>query len=588
MVDPPQGDGSERLARLRELAPEAFVGDELDWSRLPAALGVSPPPERYGLGFAGKADAVRSLEVPPAGTLRPRRDLSRQWERTGNALVLGDNLEVLRLLQRSLRGQVGLIYIDPPYNTGQDFVYRDDFRQPLDRYLELTGQAGLPDPVDVAGRLHSRWLAMMYPRLHLARRLLRPDGILLVSIDENEHRNLALLLCEIFGEENHLGDFIWKKKSGGGSDAAAMVLDHEYVTCFGRSGAARLRDDVRAEVETRYPHTDERGPYGLERLDKQNLGYEASLDFPIEGPDGAVHRVHHKDPKRKQARWRWSRKSVRERYDELVFRGGNVYTKNHRKPGARPRSLLVDGRFGRTRTGRRDLVALFGVEVLEHPKPVGLLRHFIRIASRPDDLVLDFFAGSGTTGQAVLDGNAEEGADRRFLLIQLPEPCPEGSLARSMGLETVADITRERLARAADALPEPRSDEDRGWRTFELASSCWRPWDPGDDPAAALNAHVDHALPDRGDEDRLWELLLASGRPLTEQLIGLDDASFATPDGRLICCFTDPLDPDRLDALLRREPEELVLLDRAFGRDDALRFSAAQRAARLGVRLRTV
>ncbi len=577
-----------RLDRLRELVPEAFVGEELDPDRLSATLGLPPPPERYGLGFAGKAEALEQVERPAEGTLRPRRDLSRDWDEAGHALVVGDNLEVLRLLQRSLRGRVGLIYIDPPYNTGQEFVYRDDFREPLRSYLEQTGQSGAERPEDVAGRLHSRWLAMMYPRLHLARRLLRPDGILLVSIDEHEHRNLVLLLCEIFGEANHLGDFIWKKKSGGGSDAAAMVLDHEYVVCFGRSEAARLRDDPLAEVETRYPHRDERGPYSLERLDKQNLGYEPSLDFPIEGPDGAVYRVHHKDPARKQARWRWSRRSVRDRYDELVFRNGHVYTKNHRKPGARPRSLLVDKRFGRTRSGRADLVALFGAEVLEHPKPVRLIRHFLRIASRPDDVVLDFFAGSGTTAQAVLEGNAEEGATRRFVLVQLPEPCPEGSLARSLGLDTVADITRERIQRAADALPEARDGEDRGWRTFQLDRSCWTPWRGGGDLRGALAAHVDPALPDRSDHDRVCELLLAAGRPLWERPLRLDDHSLATADGRLVVCLAPELDEDRLRALLAREPDELVVTDRAFGGRDDLRLLASGLAARRGVRLRAV
>ena len=588
MAAPPQANRGALLAELQELAPEAFVGDELDWSRLPDALGVSPPPERYGLGFAGKAEAIRQVEIEPAGTLRPRRSLSRDWDSTGNVLVQGDNLEVLRLLQRACRGQVGLIYIDPPYNTGQDFVYSDDFRDPLERYLRLTGQDGQERPVDVAGRLHSRWLAMMYPRLHLARRLLRPDGVILVSIDEHEHRNLVLLLCEIFGEENHLGDFIWKKKSGGGSDAAAMVLDHEYVVCFGRSEAARLRDDPRAEVETRYPHSDALGDYSLERLDKQNLGYEASLDFPIEGPDGTTYRVAHKDPQRKQARWRWSRKSVSERYDELVFRKGCVYTKNRRKPGARPRSLLVDRRFGRTRTGRADLVALFGDEVLEHPKPVALIRHFLRIASRPDDLVLDFFAGSATTAQAVLDSNTEEGVSRRFLLIQLPEACPEGSLARSHGLETVADIARERIRRAAEALPPPREGEDRGWRTFQLDSSCWRPWDVADDLETALRTHADHALPDRDDDDRLWEILLASSRPLTALTDQIGVATHATRDGGLVCCLATEIDQVRIRLLLDREPGEIILLDRAFGGDDSLRVQAALEASRRGVRLRTV
>ena len=587
MHDPLQ-DRAERLARLRELAPDAFVGDELDWSRLPDALGVSPPPERYGLGFAGKAAAVRQVEADPAGALRPCLDRSRGWETTGNVLIEGDNLEALRLMQRAYRGQVALIYVDPPYNTGQEFVYQDDFRDPLGRYLQSTGQAGHARPADVAGRFHSRWLSMMYPRLHLARRLLRPDGVLLVSIDEHEHRNLVLLLCEIFGEENHLGDFIWKKKSGGGSDASAMVLDHEYVVCFGRTEAARLRDDPLAEVATKYPHTDEQGPYSLERLDKQNLGYEPALDFPIEGPDGVIYRVPHKNPKQRQARWRWGKRRVAERYDDLVFRDGHVYTRNRKKVGARPRSLLVDRRFGRTRSGRADLVSLFGAEVLEHPKPVNLIRHFIRIASGPDDLVLDFFAGSGTTGHAVLAGNAEEGARRRFLLVQLPERCPPGSLASKLGLKTIADITRERIRRAGEALPEARPHEDRGWRTFRLDASCWRPWSGSGDPAEELPGFVRREEDDRTSLDQLWELLLASGHPLTESPEQRGPATWTSEDGRLRCCLADSVDLPAFRLLLDGTPDELVLLDRAFGGDDSQRLQASIEAARCGVRLRTV
>jgi adenine-specific DNA-methyltransferase len=562
----------DRLTALRELVPEAFVEGALDLDRLRAALGDPPVqegPERYGLSWAGKAEAIAQVRRPATGRLVPCPDDSWGWHTTGHVLVEGDNLEVLRLLQPSLAGRVGLIYIDPPYNTGEDFVYRDDFRDPLAAYLRATGQdpAG-GDRLETAGRYHSRWLSMMYPRLHLARSLLRPDGLLLVSIDEHEHRNLVLLLCEIFGEENLLGDFIWKKKSGGGSDARGMVLDHEYVVCFARSAATRLRDDPKAEVSTSYAHVDSRGPYALERLDKQNLGYEASLDFPIEGPDGRSYRVHHKDPRRKQARWRWSRKTVSERADELVFRGGFVYTKNHRKAGSRPRSLLVDGRFGRTRTGRADLVSLFGDEVLDHPKPVRLIQHFVRIATRPDDLVLDFFAGSATTAHAVYACNAEDGGDRRFLCVQLPEPCAEGTAASAHGFEHIAGIARERIRRAANGLPEAAIADDRGCRVFRLESG--------------------EALPSTPRESCLvWAIILASGLPLTALTEPIGEHTWSVEGGSLLVCLDPRVPLDGFRALLARDPREIACLDSAFAGDDALRVQVGLEAKRAGVRLRT-
>lgn len=380
------------------------------------------PPERYELTWLGKRRSLEEAETAPRSALR-------HVEGDGpHVLVRGDNLEALKLLEVEHGGEVRLIYIDPPYNTGEAFTYRDMFQG------------------------HDRWLSMMAPRLILARRMLRDDGIILVSIDEHEHRNLVILMCEIFGEECYLGDLIWKKKSGGASQAFAFAVDHEYVVAFGRNPGATMFDDRQANVSTRYPHTDERGLYSLERLDKQNLGYHQSLDFPIEGTDGRVRTVHHKNPDRKQARWRWNQETVNARYDELLFRGAFVYTKNHRKAFARPRSLLTDARYGRTRTGSRDLLDLFGTEVLDYPKPVLLLAHLVRTCSGPDDLILDFFAGSGSTAHGVLAVNIEDGGRRRSISVQTPVAVEPRSKAKKAGFDTIADVCAERIRRAGGDL----------------------------------------------------------------------------------------------------------------------------------------
>lgn len=380
------------------------------------------PEERYELTWAGKRASVAEAATPATSRLQhvhgdgPHR------------LIRGDNLEALKLLEPELGGQVRMIYVDPPYNTGEAFTYRDMYQG------------------------HDRWLSMMAPRLIVARRMLREDGLILVSIDEHEHRNLVILMAEIFGEDCYIGDLIWKKKSGGASQAFAFAVDHEYIVVFGRTPGATMFDDRQANVATRYPHRDERGLYSLERLDKQNLGYHDSLDFPIEGPDGRVRTVHHKNPERKQARWRWNQETVSKRYHELLFRGRFVYTRNYRKASARPRSLLIDARFGRTRTGSRDLIDLFGTEVLDYPKPVRLMAHLVRTCSGPDDLVLDFFAGSGSTAHGVIEVNAEDEGARRSISIQTAVACEPRSKARKLGFETIADVCAERIRRAGGSL----------------------------------------------------------------------------------------------------------------------------------------
>ncbi len=451
-----------RLETLKALFPEAFTEGRVDFGRLREALGdaVDDGPERYAFTWAGKGGAIRLLQAPARATLAPAPEASAGFEAARNVFIEGDNLEALKLLYKPCAGRVKMIYIDPPYNTGGEFVYPDDFADPLETYLQLTGQADqqgnlLTSNPETSGRYHSAWLSMMYPRLFLARQLLREDGIIFVSIDEHERHNLQLLMNEIFGEENLVADLIWKKKSGGGSDAKEIVVDHEYILAYGRSRPPSLFLDKGATAATRYNQSDGEGRrYSLDRLDKPTLGYQESLDFPIEGPDGRTYRVPHANPRHKVARWRWSRKTVEERCDELVFRWPHVYTRNYEKEGSRPRSLLVDRRFGRTRTGKTDLTAIFGAEVLERAKPVRLIKHLCAIATGPGDIVLDFFAGSGTTGQAVMELNREDGGRRRWILVQLPEPTGADSTARAEGFRTIAEIGAERLRRSIARLGE--------------------------------------------------------------------------------------------------------------------------------------
>ena len=554
---------ADNLAQLVRLFPEAFAEGKVNFDVLRELLGdaVDESEEKYGLHWHGKRRARRLALTPSAGTLRPCPEESVAWESTQNLMIEGDNLEVLKLLQKSYASKVKLIYIDPPYNTGKDFVYRDNHRDGIKNYLKVTGQldgAGdkLCSNTDSSGRFHTNWLSMMYPRLKVARTLLRTDGVMFVSIDENESARLRLICDEIFGEENFVCEFVWKKKSGGGGDVGSVVIDHETILCYGRSEEPGIENDPLAQVTTIYNKRDADGRrYSLDRLDKQSLGYQRSLDFPIEGPDGRSYTVEHKDPDHKVARWRWSKDTVEARYDELVFEWPHIYTKNYEKQnGAKPRSLLVDERFGRTRTGKTDVKRLFDVDVMDFPKPVKLMSHLMNLAARDGDIVMDFFSGSCPLGQAVLERTTNAQKPVRFILVQLPEPVTSdsqnGRNARELGCLTVADIGKERLRRTID---RSAAGSTPGFRVFKLDSSNIRSWEPDrTDLAKSLLDHLDHIKPDRSEEDLFYELLLKLGFDLCAPVERREIAGKhvnAVAGGALVTCLAESIETSEIDAL---------------------------------------
>ena len=548
---------AENLAELARLFPDAFTEGKVDFSVLRELLGdaLDETEEKYGLHWHGKRRARRRALTPSTGTLRPCPEESVAWNSTQHLMIEGDNLEVLKLLQKSYANKVKLIYIDPPYNTGKDFVYRDNYNDGITHYLKITGQLDgngdkLCSNTDASGRFHTNWLNMMYPRLKVARTLLRPDGVMFVSVDENESPRLRLICDEIFGEEHFICEFIWKKKSGGGGDVGSVVIDHETILCYGKTEEPGIANDPLAQVTTSYNKIDSDGRhYSLDRLDKQSLGYQKSLDFPIEGPDGKSYTVEHKDPNHKVARWRWSKSTVQERYADLVFKWPYVYTRNYEKEnGAKPRSLLVDDRFGRTRTGKTDLKALFDLDVMDFPKPVKLMAHLLNLATDDGDLVLDFFAGSCPLGQAVLQDNANNARKKRlrFILVQLPEPVSSdtqsGRNAREIGCTTVADIGKERLRRT---ITKTAAESTLGFRVFKLDSSNIRAWAPDrTDMAQSLVDHFDHIKPDRSEDDLFHELLLKLGCDLCAPVERREIAGKrvnAVAGGALMTCLAESI-----------------------------------------------
>lgn len=360
--------------------------------------------KKYGLVWEDKTEAVEErlrTELPVLREVGDKAIVSPSPDAPNHILIEGDNLEALTALSYTHAGKIDVIYIDPPYNTGnKDFVYNDSFVDREDSYR------------------HSKWLSFMNKRLKIAKQLLSDRGVIFISIDDNEQAQLKLLCDEVFGE--YVAQLIWKSKSGGANDTSAIAIDHEYILCYCKNlNTTDFQLDKAASVTTSYNKRDEKGRYSLDRLDKQSLGYQPSLDFPIIGPDNREYIVQHKDPSNKKARWRWGKDTVRERYDELVFIYPYVYTKNYEKEGGqKPRSLLLEDRFGRTRTGSTDLKTIIGNQnIFNYPKPTNLLQYLLGIGGNKEITILDFFAGSGTTLHATMQLNAEDGGKRQCILV---------------------------------------------------------------------------------------------------------------------------------------------------------------------------
>lgn len=460
-----ENNENKLLHFLKEHYPNVIKDGEINLNELKAIAGL-PIDEKvngYGLNFVGRNFARAKYAQKTTKELKLNTDLSKNIDITQNLVLKGDNLDSLKILKSYYTGKIKCIYIDPPYNTKSDeFIYPDKFNK---EETEVLGLANLSDDdfarMDFSFKTkksHNGWLSFMYPRLLLARDLLSDDGVIFISIDDNEQANLKLLCDDVFGEENFVADLIWKSKSGGANDSKFFATDHEYIICYAKNSISfNLKIDKNAEVTTSYNLEDEKGKYALDRLDKQSLGYIVSLDFPIVAPDGKEYRVFHKNPAQKVARWRWSEETVQERYDELVFKDSNVYTKNYQKEGSIPRSLLTEERFGRTRTGKTDVSNLFAISLFDNPKPAKLISHLISVSTNKDSIILDFFAGSGTTGHAVMQLNAEDGGNRKFILCQIDEHIKKDKPAYKFCVENklppvISSITIERLKRAGEKI----------------------------------------------------------------------------------------------------------------------------------------
>jgi len=558
---------AENVEQLKTIFPEAFTEEKVDFEVLKQLLGgvVEEREEKYGLNWHGKRRARQLALTPSTGTLRPCPKESVDWDTTRNLMIEGDNLEVLKLLQKSYAGKVKLIYIDPPYNTGNDFIYPDNFQDSIKNYLELTGQvdsAGnkISSNTEASGRFHTDWLNMMYPRLKLARNLLQDDGSVFISIDDNEFDNLRRLCDEIFGPENFVATVIWQKVFSPKNTAAYFSEDHDYILVYAK------RKDIwepqllprSEETIARYtnPDDDPRGPWLSGALQARN--YYSKGQYEVTSPSGK------KFSNPKGTYWRFSY----ERFldldkDKRIWWGesedGVPRLKrfiSEVKSGVVPQTLWKYEDVGHTQEAKEELLKYVDFEnsenILNSVKPTRLLRNVVRIGTSSDseDLVMDFFAGSGPTGHAVFAQNAEDGGRRRFVLVQLPEPLPiPEKLTR-----TIADLAKSRIRNVSREMAETskrklnldnRASADLGFRVFKLASSNIRAWEPNrDDLPTTLHDSVEHLKTDRTEQDILFELLLKLGLDLT---IPIDQKSIAGKivhnigAGTLLVCLAEQI-----------------------------------------------
>lgn len=612
---------------LKTMFPEAFTEGKIDFDVLKQLLGgaVDEREEKYGLNWHGKRRARQIGLTPSTGTLRPCPEDSVNWDTTQNLMIEGDNLEVLKLLQKSYGGKVKLIYIDPPYNTGKDFVYPDNFQDNIKNYLELTGQVEggrkISSNTEASGRFHTDWLNMIYPRLKLAHNLLRSDGVIFISIDDNEVDNLRIACNEVFGEENFVAQLTWEK--GRKNDAKFFSVGHDYMLVYAQSKGYLTEKRVRwreakpgaAEIQEEYLRLkvihgtavgliqrDLREFYGkLEKghpskklsrysnVDDRGVWRDDNMSWP--GGGGPTYEVLH--PKTKQpckvpeGGWRYS---TIEKMQQMIDAGRVLFRDDHTEPPIR-KTYLVRGEeelevdeaeeangedvgiqvagsyFYRSALQASNLMLnLFGAKVFDSPKDHEVLARWISYVGSPskDDIVLDFFAGSGTTGHAVMAQNAADGGNRRYILVQLPEPLdPENKDQKTAAdfcdklgkPRTIAELTKERLRRAAKKIKEenPMFAGDIGFRAFKLDSSNIQAWAPNrDDLPKTLEESAEHLKTGRSEVDILFELLLKLGLDLTvpiEKKAIAGKTVHSIGAGTLTVCLSDKISSNEVEPL---------------------------------------
>lgn len=615
----------ERLEALRLLMPEVFDEGHIDWEKLKVALGenVNFANERYVLNWAGKSEAFRVMQQASTATLVPCREESVDFDNTQNVFIEGENMEVLKVLQKSYFRKVKMIYIDPPYNTGSDsFIYPDKFSESKEEYLRRVGDKNeegymtrdgmFRKNAKENGQYHSNWLNMMMPRLYLAKSLLREDGVIFISIDDNEVHNLRLLMNEIFGEENFITEIVWKHTQQSKNDERFFSRHYNLNLVYTKNidilPNFLFERNENDNINYSNPDNDPKGKW--RSGDVRSPNYRKTLCFDIISPNGNI--IH-----APTNGWRWSEESIKEKIKtgEIVFKedGTGIIRKIYlaNQQGRTPENLWEGDMFGTTRQAAAEIKSLFdGVQVFDTPKPKQMIMKMAELLSDKNAIILDFFAGSGTTAHAVMQLNKEDGGNRKYICVQLPEQCNENSEAYKAGYKTIAEISKERIRRAGAKIRKEVEMEqakqkeqlsfdekqtvtklDLGFKVFKLSDSNFKQWrdikgsnkegwqqqiinflDP-----VAENATIDNIV---------YELLLKSGKDLNS-VIERKEGYYLINDNELILML-ESATQDVVNSVLAEHPNKVIALDRLFEGNDQLKTNTVLQMRDAGIEFKTI
>lgn len=609
--------------KLQSVFPECFTEGRLDIDKLLSLCGeyITDDYEKYEFKWKGKSDCLRLAQKRSTATLRPCPAESVNFDTTQNLYIEGDNLEVLKLLQKSYFRKVKMIYIDPPYNTGNDFVYEDDFADPLARYKEVTEQTTKSNP-ETVGRYHTNWLNMMYPRLRLAANLLHDDGVIFISIDDGEQSNMRKLCDEVFGEENFIAQIIWQKVYSPRMDVQGFSTSHDYILCYVKSNIESIRQETFTQNATQFNFVDSANGKKYRRRSIRKEGSHSTrserpkLWFALPAPDGTE--VYPVKPDGTEGCWRWSMKTYKENEQQGMVEwvetdnGWQAYAKQYLDTDAvkPPETLWLHQEVGHNHSAAEELKKLLRAKAFDSPKPKELVIKMLKIATRIDsqDIILDFFSGSATTAHAVMQLNAEDGGNRRFIMVQLPEVCGEKSEAAKAGYKNICDIGKERIRRAGVQLMQQMTSDagktkgegwgcgipsteteweyaienilDIGFKVFKLESSNMKLWDDtpieGDDVDTLLDriaGHIDGLKADRSDEDLVYEIMLKMGYELTCDVAALDMSGltiYKVSGGKMLICLQSGVTAEHIEQMAVLAPQKIVLAESALADNSAM------------------
>ncbi|GHV30152.1 site-specific DNA-methyltransferase [Synergistales bacterium] len=584
------------IAKLNELFPNLISEGKVNLDALRSFVGEEVwTNEAYEFTWVGKRDAIAEAGRPIRKTLRPCKAESRDWDTTENLYIEGDNLDVLKLLQESYLGKVKMIYIDPPYNTGHDFIYNDSFRSDDDEYNEEislfdeSGNKNFRENSDSNPRFHSDWCSMIYPRLVLARNLLRNDGVIFISIDDNEVAQLRKICDEVFGESNFITNFIWHSSTGGGIRAKYVNISHQHILMYAKSldSLDTLYAPLSDEAISMYKDKNEKGLYRDKDFAWKNAGNNPNQRYEITSPDGEIIL-----PKKG-----YLLRFIKERFEQELAEGNvtfkqtttgpfvkpdgsqanwNIYIKKYlgEAEGA-PTSVLPRSLVGLNNDGTSDIQNIFGERVFDFPKSIRLLNYILKVGANKDGIILDFFSGSATTAHAVMQLNAEDGGKRKFIMVQLPEVCDAKSEAFKAGYKNICEIGKERIRRAGDKIGKG----DKGFRVLKLDETNMNDVYYNALEIAEMDSFtelVENIKPDRTAEDLLYGCLLEWGLPLNqphtvENIAGFDVQNYN--DGDLFACFEKNVTEELVREIANRCKVRQPLTSRVVFRDDSFTSS---------------